>query len=1811
MSAAISAGELALAMSRANNSARLAGSEMNNFIGYVTTIADRTQKSAESVGESMKTMFARYGNIKAGKFAATDLEQSSSDYDEQEYENLNDLETVLDKVGIKLRKNAKEWKDFDTVLKEIMDKWKTWDQTTQNAVATAFAGTRQRENFLTLMDNQGDIEKYAKIADNSYGTATSKMEAYTDSVEASRQRMQNAIEKWSLKLDGQDTIKFFYDSIAYATENMHIFTATLMLLTAWLGKDTILSTLGNVFSKLGMKLTDFSLILDERLLNKKYAGSKAEERKLRRQEEKQENWRYTQQEYYRRDFDKFAKDKKLTEEEKAKLGDMQGELLGLGVNDKKEVLDVLKNNINMDSSFGYFATGGYEDYGMPDTIVATMKAEEANRVATELLTQAKEEETKAILEKIKSQGIKSLTDEELLKANQFLEENKRSFSTMESESSKKLARVLLTRATEEEKIVLQKIADSGKEKLSSEELRQANKALARIRNEQGTDEIIREAEDSERFGDYKDSERKGRLMTVGAALGGATMSYASGNTLEGIEVLGQDLGPVGEILGGTLGGAIGAKAGEAVNTGITEAMNTGITSGLKSIGGLGWASIGITIVSTIYTAWSKYNKQALKEAQEEFKEYEQKFSSMKGSDVDAKRYDELAKGVDSLGNNLTLTDEEYQEFLDKSNSLAELFPSLITRVDEAGNKFVGMGGKVGGVTSEVEKLTETTQRLTDSALFKETGFIFKNSVFSDAYKSAKKEAKEYKKIIDEISGFSIDKREKENGLNKFYYSGNKTALIEALAKEGLMAGMDYYDNSYQDDNGTYFYLNELTSEEEEKLNQVLDEFLANQKVKLADAQSNFDEVTKSLQDYANATIRQDTKLNSQYKNLTDEHQQFIDSLIPSIDISSKSDEEWQEQVKNIVSSTIDEINNNEDFSAAIDFYFNPDMTISMQEFQDNRMDLLYLLATMMPGMTLDESNKLLQTFGFRWDGTIDTNGDGKLSADEIQNGLGNVIDDQNAYQKIVNDGLDTEVVRNNLGRFSAEEMNEVYALYKNDSSTRDFDFEQLKYTAFQNVTNDKSLTQLANMYEQYNKIQEEDLTEIDKVQKGIVENQLNKWAGSLGVIEGDYDAILKKAKALGDLTYGGLTTMTPDQVVEKYDKYRDLYDYMKDEYKGTWDVEKLSQISADKDLAPLIGDPKAMTAKIKEFLDNGNQLYRKAIAEQVGSTEEGYDSILEGQDDLLDQFADNYMIDLTKFSTVKEAELVVDKYITGLMENDYESWYNAMQSYYADDLEGFTDAAMKKAQVNSLIIAQMKANGDYTGFEDYEWTKEYVQNGGTRLTEEGEKGYQDFVSQKLMEKQKDLILKESEDALKDAQDAVNAILEKPFQGLKTNFDDKNGKNGKNGSDYDPMTTSEQLKKEASLIDKEWEAMLAKNSGTYTKYFEKMGNNLSKQKQALVHEAASLKSELKSLTPGTEKYDKKYSDLIEKQTELINVEKQIANLRDEEIQDEISRLNNREASVEALIEQQKLLLKEADTEDEVIERQKELNDLVRQERDLRKSINDYQNELLDTQLEYNNGTAYSDSDTYDALVNQKIENFKKNAEIALQAIEDETRLAYNNYLDLEDEFGNKLYTAQEAWYKAQNSEKVQQATKEYIEAVQAQAEVAVQAVTDKLDEISREIDMLEKQKPQEWSSIDQIKDYADSTIDYLNKKLAIIQDALKDTSGMTDDQIKDLVDQLNEVTVAIHEAQIQMHEDIKSKQEATYSALVNQVQRYIDELERAKDAVEDAYKDPIEDIEDYNKALDRTNKLLELQKNLQNASREKQRVKDMPSIKMAI
>jgi hypothetical protein len=228
-------------------------SDMNKFIGYVTTVADVTQKSAESVGESFKTIYSRFGNVKTNKFAASYEDQASGDYNSEDFENLNDIETVLDRVSIKLRENASTWRDIDLVLEDIAANWKNWDRTTQNAVATAVAGTRQRENVITLFENWDSVAKYAEIAENAYGTATEKMAAYTESVQASKEKMTVAVEEWALRINRSELIKKFYDGLTFVIENLDKLALVLGGFGLLTNYDKIATNIGAGAGKLASK----------------------------------------------------------------------------------------------------------------------------------------------------------------------------------------------------------------------------------------------------------------------------------------------------------------------------------------------------------------------------------------------------------------------------------------------------------------------------------------------------------------------------------------------------------------------------------------------------------------------------------------------------------------------------------------------------------------------------------------------------------------------------------------------------------------------------------------------------------------------------------------------------------------------------------------------------------------------------------------------------------------------------------------------------------------------------------------------------------------------------------------------------------------------------------------------------------------------------------------------------------------------------------------------------------------------------------------------------------------------------------------------------------------------------------------------------------------------------------------------------------------------------------------------------------------------------------------------------------------------
>ena len=195
MQAAVTSGDLTLAMSECANSARLAGVDMQTLLGYLTVIKEVTQDDAGSVGNFVKTMFARMGNIKAGYLE-----------DPETGENLSDVEAVLSGLDIKLRSSNNQFREFDEVLAEVAGKWNTYSDAHRKAIANAFGLTRQQEKFLVLMENFPDALKYAETATNSAGTANQKYEAVLSSVEAAQNSFTASFEQFSQTLLNSDTV---------------------------------------------------------------------------------------------------------------------------------------------------------------------------------------------------------------------------------------------------------------------------------------------------------------------------------------------------------------------------------------------------------------------------------------------------------------------------------------------------------------------------------------------------------------------------------------------------------------------------------------------------------------------------------------------------------------------------------------------------------------------------------------------------------------------------------------------------------------------------------------------------------------------------------------------------------------------------------------------------------------------------------------------------------------------------------------------------------------------------------------------------------------------------------------------------------------------------------------------------------------------------------------------------------------------------------------------------------------------------------------------------------------------------------------------------------------------------------------------------------------------------------------------------------------------------------------------------------------------------------------------------------------------
>ena len=201
MASATDVGGLATAFNEVAANAKTAGVETQNLLSYAAIIGETTQEGMASVGTSLNAIFSRMGNIKLSRL---------KDYETGE--DLSNVETVLRGVGISLRDTQDEFKDFDLVLSETAEGWKTFSGVQKRAVAQAFAGTHHMNEFMVLMEQWGNVEKYIDIANNASGESMEKYAAYQESISGKIEGFENKFQSLSTSLLSSDVFGFLVDS---------------------------------------------------------------------------------------------------------------------------------------------------------------------------------------------------------------------------------------------------------------------------------------------------------------------------------------------------------------------------------------------------------------------------------------------------------------------------------------------------------------------------------------------------------------------------------------------------------------------------------------------------------------------------------------------------------------------------------------------------------------------------------------------------------------------------------------------------------------------------------------------------------------------------------------------------------------------------------------------------------------------------------------------------------------------------------------------------------------------------------------------------------------------------------------------------------------------------------------------------------------------------------------------------------------------------------------------------------------------------------------------------------------------------------------------------------------------------------------------------------------------------------------------------------------------------------------------------------------------------------------------------------------
>lgn len=196
---------IAYAMSKTASIAESAGMEFETTSAFLTQMIETTQEAPENIGTAMKTIIARFTELKTNVAGTADSEFDDLDY--------NKVDTALKSVGVSIKDASGQFRDLDDVFLELSGKWNTLDRNTQRYIATIAAGSRQQSRFIAMMDNYERTMELVDTAYNSAGKSTEQFNKYQDTLEYKLNQLQNTWEQFRIEFFNSSFFKDIIDGL--------------------------------------------------------------------------------------------------------------------------------------------------------------------------------------------------------------------------------------------------------------------------------------------------------------------------------------------------------------------------------------------------------------------------------------------------------------------------------------------------------------------------------------------------------------------------------------------------------------------------------------------------------------------------------------------------------------------------------------------------------------------------------------------------------------------------------------------------------------------------------------------------------------------------------------------------------------------------------------------------------------------------------------------------------------------------------------------------------------------------------------------------------------------------------------------------------------------------------------------------------------------------------------------------------------------------------------------------------------------------------------------------------------------------------------------------------------------------------------------------------------------------------------------------------------------------------------------------------------------------------------------------------------